>query len=341
MSSFPSFPWRPRGLIRAAALASIAASVGGFSNALAFDWLGGVRPDPGIARTQAGEEPDIPGGGPDPAALSVRIDRLERDLRQLTGQNEELQHRVQTLEEQLRTSRANDPARATAAPSAEPAPSAPAARPPDPSSKPGRRADAFDPAAAPDAPGAPKPLGATTPSAPIAGAPRAGAPPTGDPGAPLDIAHGRLVGDKPATTPGAADTPVGAAILPAAPKDDFEDGAALLRAGKYESAEKAFTAFLAKNPKSRQAPAATFSLGDSFFLRGRHREAAEKYLEISTRYAQSPQAPDALLRLGQSLGAMGAKEQACAAFAEIGAKYSGAVGRLRESIDRENRKFGC
>lgn len=341
MSSLPFPRRRPRGSFFVAALASIALWTGAPSGAWAFDWLGNVRPDPGILQVQMGDEPELPASGPDPAALSVRIDRLERDLRQMTGQNEELQHRVQTLEEQLRAARAAEPARTTAAPAAEPAPAAPAARSPEPASKPGRRTDAFDPAAAPDAPGAPKPLGATAPSAPIPVSPKAGSAPSGDPGAPLDIAHGRLVGDKPATTPGAADTPVGAAILPSAPKDDFEDGAALLRAGKYESAEKAFAAFLAKNPKSRQAPAATFSLGESFFLRGRHREAAEKYLEISTRYAQSPQAPDALLRLGQSLGAMGAKEQACAAFAEIGAKYAGAVGRLRESIDREKRKFGC
>lgn len=341
MSSFPSLPRGPRRLFLAATLATISGWIGATSGASAFDWLGGLRSDPGILRAQIGDEPEPPASGPDPAALSVRIDRLERDLRQMTGQNEELQHRVQTLEEELRAARANEPSRATSAPSAGSAPAAPVTRPPEPAPKPGRRADAFDPAAAPEAPGAPRPLGAAAPSAPISVTPKNGAPPPGDPGAPLDIAHGRLVGDKPVTAPGAADTPVGAAILPSAPKDDFEEGAALLRAGKYEGAEKAFAAFLAKNPKSRQAPAATFSLGESFFLRGRHREAAEKYLEISTRYSQSPQAPDALLRLGQSLGAMGAKEQACAALAEIGAKYSGAVSRLRESIDRENRKLGC
>ena len=90
-----------------------------------------------------------------------------------------------------------------------------------------------------------------------------------------------------------------------------------------------FPAFLAKNGKSKFAPAATFNLGESFFLRERHREAAEKYLEISQKYGQSAQAPEALLRLGQSLGAMGAKEQACASFNEIAVEISGR-GRPRE-----------
>lgn len=324
---------RIRAPIFAAMLAAIAAPTGAWS----FDWLGAARPAPGISPTQAPDEPEPGPVGPDPAALSVRIDRLERELRQMTGQNEELQHRVQTLEEQLRAVRAVEPAR----PAAPAAPATAATPEVDPAPKPVRRADAFDPAATPGAPGAPKPLGATTPSAPIVDPAKAGAVSSRDPGAPLDIAHSRLVGDRPASTQGETDTPVGAAILPSAPKDEFEEGAALLRAGKYESAEKALSAYLTKNPKSRQAAAATYSLGESFFLRGRHREAAEKYLEISTRYGQSTQAPDALLRLGQSLAAMGAKEQACAAFAEIGAKYPAAVGRLRDPIDRESRKAGC
>jgi tol-pal system protein YbgF len=305
------------------------------------DWTGVAGPDPGISPAQAADEPDVAPGGPDPAALSVRIDRLERELRQMTGLNEELQHRVQTLEEQLRAARAAEPTRPAAPVAPAAAPAAPGAPAVEPAPKPARRTDAFDPAAAPGAPGAPKPLGATTPSAPVSDMQKPVAAPARDPGAPLDIAHGRLLGDRSAATQGEADTPVGAAILPSAPKDEFEEGNALLRAGKYESAEKTLAAFLAKNPKSRQAAAATYSLGESFFLRGRHREAAEKYLEISTRYAQATQAPDALLRLGQSLGAMGAKEQACAAFAEIGAKYPAAVGRLKDPIDREKRKAGC
>ncbi len=302
--------------------------------------------------------PGEPDGGPsDAAATTTRIDRLERDIRRLTGQNEELQHKVQTLEEQLRAAREGgaarpaDPAAATARPTAPPpsgsvaAPALPPASPPpeSPQPTPGRRGDAFDPASDPTAPGAPRPIGTTAPSAPLTTTPKTAtgavttAPPAREVGQPLDIAHGRLVGDQTATAPDVAPAP--AAV--AGPREEYDEAVATLKAGKFEAAEKSLEAFLTKNPKSKFTPAATFNLGETFFLRGRHREAAEKYLEISQKYAQSAQAPDALLRLGQSLGAMGAKEQACASFNEIGVKYPGSAARIRDAAQRESKKLQC
>jgi tol-pal system protein YbgF len=305
------------------------------------------------------DAPAEPDAGPDTAAMMSRIDRLERDLRRVTGQNEELQHKVQVLEEQLKTARdggapppadpaakAPAPAAATVAPSAVPG----AAVAPPPASAPaagGRRSDAFDPSSDPTAPGAPKPLGTTTPSAPLATTPRSAAgsvttAPVREVGQPLDIAHGRLVGEPP--PPPAAEiaaVPAPEAAAPPGPKEEYEEAVSALKSGKFEAAEKSLLAFLAKNGKTKYAPAATFNLGESFFLRGRHREAAEKYLEVTQKYGQSAQAPDALLRLGQSLGAMGAKDQACASFNEIGVKYPGSAARVRDAAQREGKKLQC
>ncbi len=104
------------------------------------------------------DEPDDAGLERD-AGLAPRIDRLERQLRAMTGTIEELQHSVRVLEEQLRAARQDnarqDSAHAGSAP--------PAAE---------RRGDALDSANA----GAPRPLGQTAPSAPLTPAPRAGAP---------------------------------------------------------------------------------------------------------------------------------------------------------------------
>lgn len=304
----------------------------------------------------AGTTAPPPGGpgGQDPANLATRIDRLERQLRQMTGENEELQHKVQVLEEQLRAARQAEPSsNAEAGKSETPRPVEPVTKTPETppanvSTRDGKRADAFRPAAAPDAPGAPKPLGVTAPSTPLETTRKVAGDAPGvlqprDPGAPLDIAHGRLVGAQPAT--GGNDAPLGAAMssstAPPSAQQEIDDAVAALKAGRYESAEQALSAFLAKNPKSKLAPAAIYNIGESYFQRGRRREAAEKYLEISSKYSQSSLAPDALLRLGQSLAALGAKEQACAAFNEINVKYPAAVGRLRESIERESRKLQC
>ena len=312
----------------------------------AFDHYGDPQPEPNARSAQTYNVPpsDIYDGaeqrpGSD-AAMAMRIDRLERELRRLTGQNEELQHKVQLLEEQLRSAK-TEPAHAEAAPRGPTNPPAAAQTtlPPVASANAGKRGDAFDPAAQPSAPGAPRPLGTTPPSAPLDTATRPSGAATGAPvreaGQPLDIAHGRLVGDQP--------PPAEIAAAPAipGPKEEYDQAIAALRAGKYEEAERTLAIFLSKNGKGKLAPAATFNLGESFFLRGRHREAAEKYLEISTKYGDSQQAPEALLRLGQSLSAMGAKEQACASYSEINVKFPKAATRIREAAQRESKKIQC
>jgi tol-pal system protein YbgF len=116
-----------------------------------------------------------------PTDLVVRIDQLERQLRQLTGTIEQLQFRNQQLDEQVKRlsgeidARAQDASRGTIRPSQQqlrpgaiPPPASAAAppltaapmQPPAPAPSPGgRRPDVFDPTLNPDAPGAPRPLG--------------------------------------------------------------------------------------------------------------------------------------------------------------------------------------
>ena len=122
------------------------------------------------------------------AALVVRVNRLEEQLRQANGRIEELENAQRRLEEELQKFRrdvefrfgdrsSGAPLAAAAPATAAASPSAMAVAPPvviDGSAPPRpRRSDAFDPNADPNAPGAPRPLGTTPPSAPLASARRA------------------------------------------------------------------------------------------------------------------------------------------------------------------------
>jgi len=159
-------------------------------------------------------------GGPppdgDPNELSVRIDRIENALRQLTGTIEQLQYRNQQLEQQLRAMQGGGaPPPQAQAPAVIPnnanpqvpagqlpvvRPGVPGALQPSqpgqgqPQQQPGRRSDVFDPAQNPQAPGAPRALGSPASAAPpsiVAAEPSAdvpiGAPNGRAAGAPLDL----------------------------------------------------------------------------------------------------------------------------------------------------------
>lgn len=303
--------------------------------------------------------------GPDVGALVMRIERMEKEIRSLTGQIEQLQFQTRKLEE-----RAAAAAPAVAAPVAHPsapvanvhAPAqvAPAqvapAQPLDLNGGRMRRSDAFDPSSNPGAPGAPRPLGSTPPSAPLTATPaparHAGPAPTGPlgAGAPVEPVAPAPISPNPAqpldlARPGTQPAEV-AAVTPVAPaqptpKEEYDAALALLRQGQYDSAEKSLSGFLARHPKSRYTADATFNLGETYFQRSRHREAAENYLKITTTYSSAAKAPEALLRLGQSLNALGAKEQACASFAEVARKYPNASATVRASADREAKKAQC
>ena len=308
----------------------------------------------------------IPGVGPDaddpndPAQMVVRLDRLENALRQANGRIEELENQQRLLLDQLkrfqqdveyRLGGAAPPPGAAPVASAPPVGSAPplvaaapgAAPAADlvPGAKP-RRSDAFDPNADPNAPGAPRPLGTTPPSAPLtSGAPLdiggkpAAAMPTGPLAAPVvaDVA--------PAAVPGAPTVTSAGIDFADAPRQQFNAAVEAYRAGQYAQAEEQFKAFLTANGTHRLAPDAIFYLGETYFQRSRPREAAEQYLKLSTDYAKSSRAPEGMLRLGQSLAMLGSNDQACATFAEVGKRYPTAAPPIKKSAEREMQKDHC
>jgi tol-pal system protein YbgF len=257
-----------------------------------------------------GQERGAPGA---PGDLVVRIDRLENQIRQLTGAIEQLQFRNQQLEGQLRRVQEDAEYRfqelggkgtpRTATPARPPVTSTPVPT----GAVPGKRGDVFDPSQNPNAPGAPQPLGTNVATA----------------------------------APGNPNVPGTVAVTPGSPKEEFDFAYGYVVRKDFALAEDSFRTFLLKHPGDKLSPEAAYWLGESLFQRQKFRDAAEAFLNVSTKYETSAKAPDALFRLGQSLAALGEKEAACASLGEVTRKFPRAAASLKQSVEREQKRVRC
>jgi tol-pal system protein YbgF len=322
-------------------LAAIVAA-GATADAQGLDFWRRQAPPPAQTAPPADITGEAQGEPSDAAALVLKVNRLEQELRQANGRIEELENAQRRLEDQFQKFRqdvefrfgdrsgeapAGPPSAVVAPPPAVQAPvtvidgSAPV-RP--------RKSDVFDPDAAPNAPGAPQPLGTTAPSAPLVRS----APPAG---APLELGRGT-------TAPPAPTGPLivgsGVAMLDA-PRDQFNAALQAFQGGQYPEAEAGFKAFIAANSGHRLTPDAIFYIGETYFQRSRPREAAEQYLKVTTDYAKSNRAPESMVRLGATLAALGNAEQACGTFAEFGKRYPNATASVKKMAEREMAKDHC
>jgi tol-pal system protein YbgF len=331
----------------------------------------------------------------DEAELVMRLNRLESQLRTLTGQVEQLQYRNQQLEQQLARGGQQMPERPVAAqqphqPLPPPPPQSsragipqqqlpplqqqgypqpqqayPQQAPAYPQGSGGRRGDAFDPNANPNAPGAPRTLGnpGTIAAAPPLGQasdePQVGAPGGRQAGEPLDLgvmaeeaANGPPPRGAVRQIPGALPPPpprntsaTGAQQMVMAPsntpKDEYDLAYGYVLRKDYALAEDSLRGFIRKYPNDRLVADANYWLGETMFQRQKYREAAETFLDVSTKHEKSAKAPESLLRLGQSLAALKEKEAACATLGEIPRKYPRVAANVKQSVEREQKRVGC
>ncbi|HEY0233960.1 MAG TPA: tol-pal system protein YbgF [Afipia sp.] len=303
----------------------------------------------------------------------MRIDRLENQLRTLTGQNEELQYRNRQLEEQLRALQGTAsggtvpgaPNPNQAAQSARPAPGPVAPQQQTSQQPPYQQAPQGQPNYQGGQPSysSPPPYDGGQP-APIAAAPGSSGR-RGDafdpsqnpnaPGVPRALGGGQLpVAAAPAGAPVNLSAPSPAGGYPPdnssvvatappsqSPKDEFDLGIGYIQRKDYASAEDTMRGFMQKYPSDRLIADAQYWLGESLYQRQRYRDAAESFLAVTTKYEKSSKAPDALLRLGQSLAALKEKDAACAAFGEVIRKYPRASSGVKQGADREQKRQGC
>jgi len=291
---------------------------------------------------RGGPSPVIPG---DPGAAvnaQIRMDRIETQMRDLTGQIEEFINRLEQLRQRVEQIYADFDMRIGTGTAAGASPLASAGpRPPPPPPRPPRQFAAEQPQGADDepalrhqpagSPGFPLPPGAAVP-------PPAGPPPVygtlTPPGTPAPGPE--LTSVAPAARP-----PVGEALPSGSTTDQYNYAFGLLKQADYPAAETALKAFIEQHPKDPMAGNAQYWLGETYYTRNRFLEAASAFAEGYKRWPKSPKAADDLLKLGMSLSRANQKQNACLAFAQLDRDFPNPGAAIKERAAGEKKHLGC
>jgi tol-pal system protein YbgF len=275
--------------------------------------------------------------------LVTRLNRLENQVRQLTGQVEELQYRNQQLEQQLaRPPQGVAPPRATPAPQPQYAPpqaypsqvyppqqqSYPQQQayppqdtyPPGPPSSGGRRGDAFDPSQHPNAPGAPRALGgggAIAAAPPLDNQasdepPYVGAPGGRQAGAPLEL--GVMAEDAANAPPRREVRQIPGALPPPPPRNTSATGQQMVMAPS-------------NTPKDE------YDLAYGYVLRKDYALAEDSLRAFMQKYPNDRLAADAQYWLGETMFQRQRYRDAAEVFLEVTTKHEKS-GKAAESLLR-------
>jgi tol-pal system protein YbgF len=271
--------------------------------------------------------------------IATRIFNIENQMRQLTGQLEELNHSVQLLQQQLANGgTANSGGATQQQGDLQPAPVVPA------KPKMTLKKLASDAGVSADGTQAEAAIGESETiidgTQPVAAAPKQVATISGA----LNSDGTQVDGTQDAVADGTQPTD-GVQQVSLTPATDTPEALyekhyeALLRR-QFGDAEAGFRDFLTKYPQHSLSGSAQFQLGETFYAQGKYDDAARNYLQGYKTYPKSRRAPDSLMKLGLSLGKLGQKEQSCAALASVSTEYPRAV-EVKKRADAEYKRGGC
>jgi tol-pal system protein YbgF len=286
----------------------------------------------------------------DPGDISVRLDRMESALRQMTGALEQLQYRNQQLETQLKRMQDDTEyrfqqlgSRGGAAPPGQAAPIGPGNA--APSSTPGRRSDVFDPNRNPNAPGAPRTLGnEAVIAAPEPGQNNGmsvGAPGGRAAGAPLDLST--LAGNDPAPPqappPQMAPPPGAIASASAMPMPAPQ---ASSPPPQVRNATPAGPQLATLPPTA--SPQDEYDMAYGYVLHKDYSLAEQSFRDFLKKYPNERLVPDAQYWLGESLFQQQRYRDAAESFLGVSTKFEhagkapDALLRLGQSLAAMNQK---
>ena len=281
----------------------------------------------------------------------IRMDRLEAQMRDLTGHVEEFVNQIEQIRQRVEQVNGDAEMRLGRAPagSGPLAAANPAQGRPGPAG-PARPVRQFAPPPSGDdedfpqtrqGPGQPIWPGTAMPGSdgPFPGAP--------SPGGPTPI-FGTLTPPGSSPPPGAVANAAPAARVPAgamppggSASEQYNYAFGLLKQADYPAAEAALKAFVEQHPRDPMAGNAQYWLGETYYTRANYLEAASAFAEGYKRYPKSPKAADNLLKLGMALGRANQKPTACLALAQLDHDFPNPGASVKERAAAEKKRLGC
>ena len=287
-----------------------------------------------------GASPSAAGAGSSGAVdIEIRMDRLEAQMRELTGRVEEAMNGVDQLRGRLeqinsdidvrlgqeQSYPANGPRRSPGGGGAiGSASGALAARGSPPPASP----TPLTP------PSSPMPRGTLVPPPPYAPwAPGTLTPPGGPAEAAADPVIAGPGGGLRAPSPGSL--PDGSV------SEQYNYAFGLVKQADYPAAEEALKSFIHQHPNDPLAGSAQYWLGETYYARADYADAASAFAEGYKRYPKGAKAADELLKLGMSLARANQKQNACVAFAQLDREFPNPTNTIKERAKDEKKKLGC
>ena len=146
----------------------------------------------------------------------------------------------------------------------------------------------------------------------------------------------------PVTAATAQTASVDAGVLPdGTPEEQYKHAHGLMMKRKMSEAENALKAFLVRHPKHELADNASYWLGETHYAREDFQEAIRVYYDAYKTYPKGNKAPAVLLKLGMSLASIGEKESACSAYDELMSLHPKASPRILSNASRMSKQLGC
>jgi len=150
----------------------------------------------------------------------------------------------------------------------------------------------------------------------------------------------------PQSAPGPANVasprPPSAGALPAgSASEQYNSAFGLLKQADYPAAEEALRIFVAQHPDDPLAGSAQYWVGETYYARGRYAEAASAFAEGYKRYPKGAKAADDLLKLGMSLARANQKQNACVALAQLDRDFPSPGSAIKDRATAEKKRLGC